>query len=278
MNKEDFKKAFDIINKNSQKRNFKQSYELIVTLKELNLKKPEEQVDFYAALHYGIGKKITVCALVGPELIGQAKESCDMAVVLDDFEKYQKDKKALKKLAKENDYFIAQANIMPKVAASFGRVLGPKGKMPNPKAGCIVPPNANIKPLYDKLQKTIKVSAKTALMIQAMVGKEGMDEKEIMDNILTLYDQIIHHTPKGALNVRHVLLKMTMGKPFRVGAKEEQVKEAKAEKPKEDKKPVKEEKVKEEKAPETKEEKSSKPQAELEKKEDKKEEEKADKK
>ena len=55
--------------KEKHKRNFKQSIDLIITLKDLNLKKPDEQVDFFAQLHYQKGKKITTCALVGPELI-----------------------------------------------------------------------------------------------------------------------------------------------------------------------------------------------------------------
>jgi large subunit ribosomal protein L1 len=125
----------------------------------------------------------------------------------------------LKKIASEHDYFIAQATVMPKIATSFGRVLGPKGKMPNPKAGCVVPPNANLKPLYDKLQKTVRVTAKTAMMIQAPVATEAMKEEDIADNIKTLYDQIIHHLPAEKNNIRRVLLKLTMGKPIKLDDK-----------------------------------------------------------
>jgi len=202
--------------KEKHKRNFKQTFDLIITLKDLDLKKTEEQIDFFTQLHYPKGKNTVVCALVGPELKAAAKEACDFSVVADDFDKYAKNPKETKKLAEKCDYFIAQANIMPKVAAAFGKVLGKRGKMPNPKAGCVVPPNANLKLLVDKLQKTVRLMAKTSLMIQAIVGKEESPEEQVVDNILTVHDAVIHHTPKGKNNVNKVLLKLTMSKPVRI--------------------------------------------------------------
>jgi len=72
MDKETVKKAIEELKKS--KRNFKQTFDLIFVLKNLNLKKPEEQVDFFQLMHFATGKKIKVCGLVGSELIGQAKE------------------------------------------------------------------------------------------------------------------------------------------------------------------------------------------------------------
>ena len=146
MDKESVKKALEELKKS--KRKFNQTVDLIIVLKNLNLKKPEDQVDFFHQLHFSIGKKIKLCALVGSELSGQAKELFDTVISIDDFPKYAKDKKGLKKLAKGHDYFVAQATIMPQVATTFGSVLGPVGKMPNPKAGCVVPPSASIQTLY----------------------------------------------------------------------------------------------------------------------------------
>ncbi|MBW2977833.1 hypothetical protein KY331_03235 [Candidatus Woesearchaeota archaeon] len=216
MKKEDILKSLKELKEKSEKRNFNQTVDLIITLKNLNLKKPEEQVDFFQSLHFPVGKKVKVCALVGPELIGQAKEVCDAAISVDEFPKYAKDKKAVKKITQECDYFIAQANIMAKVAATFGKILGPKGKMPNPKAGCVVPPNANLKALYARMQKLVKVSAKVMPMIQCIVGKEDSKEEEVVDNILVVYDGLIHHLPGGKNNVRNILLKLTMSKPVKL--------------------------------------------------------------
>jgi large subunit ribosomal protein L1 len=222
----------------SQKRNFKQTIELIINLKGLDLKKPEQQVDLFVSLHKPRGKDIKICALVGPELQANAKEACDNVVMLDDFTKLSKDKKAVKKLANEYDFFIAQANIMPKVAAAFGRVLGPKGKMPNPKAGCIVPPKGNLKPLKEKLANTIKITAKTSPLIQCAVGKEDMPDEDIADNIMTIYDQVIHHLPSEQHNIKSIFIKLTMGKSVRVG--KEYKEEKQPEKKEEEKKPKKE--------------------------------------
>jgi len=216
MKKEDLLKSLKELKEKSEKRNFNQTIDLIITLKNLNLKKPEDQVDFFQSLHFPVGKKVKVCALVGPELIGQAKEVCDVAISVDDFDKYAKDKKAVKKIAQECDYFVAQANIMPKVAATFGKILGPKGKMPNPKAGCVIPPNANLKVLYSRMQKLVKLSAKVMPMIQCIVGKEDSKEEEIIDNILVVYDGLIHHLPGGKNNIKNVLLKLTMSKPVKL--------------------------------------------------------------
>jgi len=234
MNKEQAIQTLKKVKENSQKRNFSQTYDLIVSLRDIDIKKAEQAVNFFATLHYSKGKKAKICALVGPELLTQAKEVCDLAISVDEFPKYQ-DKKQAKKIAKSYDYFIAQATIMPKVAQTFGRVFGPKGKMPNPKAGCVVPPNANLKQVYDKLQKTIKLQTKNDAIIQTAVGKEDMKDEEVIDNIMTVYDALVHHLPSGKNNIRRVFLKVTMGKSFLIG-KEEAVEEGKEKKkPKEEK-------------------------------------------
>jgi large subunit ribosomal protein L1 len=203
----------------SPKRNFKQSFDFIINLRGLDLKKTEQQIEFFMTLKHAKAKKTKVCALVGAELLDEAKNTCDFFIVQDDFQKYGQDKKLTKKLAEQYDFFIAQANIMPKIAGAFGRVLGPRGKMPNPKAGCIVPPKFNMKPLYEKLQSTIKVSAKTVPMIQTVVGSEAGKDEDIAENILTIYDQVIHHLPQEKNNIETMFIKMTMGKPIKLTEK-----------------------------------------------------------
>lgn len=215
LDKKALDKTIEELKKNSKKRNFKQSYDLIVTFKDINLKNPEEQLDFFMTLPYGLGRKVKVVALVGPELAERASKIVDLVITQADFDKYS-NKKTLKKLAVEYDFFIAQADIMPKVAQVFGRALGPRGKMPNPKLGSIISGKTQIDTLYEKLQKTIRISSKKHPMAQVKVGTESMLQEQVVENILQVYNQIIHHLPKEKANIKHVLLKLTMSKPIKI--------------------------------------------------------------
>jgi large subunit ribosomal protein L1 len=216
MNKNKVLEALKKAKQDSKKRNFKQKVDLIVNLKDIDLKKPEQQVEFFLKLHYNKGRESKICALIGPELEQKAKSACDNTIVVDDFDKYSKDKKISKKLCNSYDFFIAQANIMTKVAGSFGKVLGPRGKMPNPKAGCIVTDKTDFNTLCENLKKTVRVSAKTSLIIQLVIGNEEMKDEEIADNAYNIYEQLIRHLPNEKHNIKSVFLKLTMGKPIRV--------------------------------------------------------------
>jgi large subunit ribosomal protein L1 len=212
MNKEEVKKALEQL-KAQPKRKFSQSYDLIINLKNLVIK--TTPVDFFVTLHYPKGKEVKVAAFVGTQLQDQSEKFCDLTISETDFEKYS-DKKELKKLADSYDYFIAQANMMPKVAKAFGKVLGIKGKMPNPKLGCVVPPNANLEPLVKKLSLSVRLQAKKATNLQCMVGKEEQPDAEIIDNIITVYNATLKQLPNEIQNVKNVVLKTTMGKPVKL--------------------------------------------------------------
>src|SRR3989344_7326209 len=198
------------------KRQFKQSFEFIMNLRDLDLKKPEEQVELWVQLPHDRGRVTKIGALVGPELAEQAKATCDVVVTHDQFPKYASDKKAVRKLAREMDYFIAQANIMPDVAKTFGRVFGPRGKMPNPKAGCVVAPNANLKVLTAMLRKTVKVSAKLQPSVKVMVGKEDAPEEQVAENMQAIYTNVLHKLPQALSNIKNVLLKLSMTPPVKI--------------------------------------------------------------
>jgi len=208
------------VKKESKKRKFKQSVDLIINLKGLDLKKPDNQLDFFITLHNDRGQKNKICAFVPDELEAKAKDNCDMVVKESDFDKLVKDKKQVKRLAKDHEFFVAIANVMPKVAASFGKVLGPRGKMPNPKIGCVLPPAGDIKPLYDKLQNLLRIVVRSSLHVQCKVGKEDDDPEKVCDNILTIYNGLLSHLPNEKQNIKNVSLKLTMGHSFRIEKKE----------------------------------------------------------
>ncbi|MGE0793079.1 MAG: 50S ribosomal protein L1 [Candidatus Woesearchaeota archaeon] len=213
MDKKSIIKNFEELKKEAKERKFPQSVDLVVTLKDINLKKPEEQVEFFIAMPKPLAKKNKICAIVAQDLEEEAKRVCDKVVLQSELAAYLKDKKAVRKLAEEYDFFIAQANIMGQIAGAFGRVFGPRGKMPNPKAGCVVPPKTQLTPIYERLQNTIKLSAKKLPIFNAKVGTVETPAEEIAENIMHIYDQIVHHLPKERHNVRGALMKLTMSKP-----------------------------------------------------------------
>jgi len=207
--------ALETLKKESPKKKFTQSVDLVIALKDLDFKKTEQQIDFFVTLAHDTGKKKKICALVGPELVDEARQVFDETIMVDDFNKYTKQK--AKKLAQDFDFFIAQATIMTKVAAAFGRYLGVRGKMPNPKAGCVVPPKgAALKALYERLQTTIKITARKIPIIQLRVGTEAMSPEHIADNAVYIYDQLIHHLPGEKNNIKAAYMKLTMGKPVKL--------------------------------------------------------------
>jgi len=213
MKKESLIKAIEELRKSEHKKKFAQSFDLIINLKDLNLKNPEEQIDFFITLKHATSN-LKIAALVGPELADSAK-ACDLVIKQTEFENY-KDKKVAKKLANDYDFFIAQADIMPKVAQSFGRVLGTRGKMPNPKLGSILPAKAQVDSVCNKLKNTVRISAKKTPVIQVKIGTEKMTNEFIIENALLIYNQVIHHLPKEKSNVKNAMLKLTMSKQVKV--------------------------------------------------------------
>lgn len=198
--------------KEGKKRNFSQTYDLVINLKNLDLKKPEEKVDLFLTLPYQRGKDIKICALIDKDLSQEAKQ-CEHFILKDDFSAYAKKQKNIKKLAKEYDFFIAQANIMPDIAKTFGKVLGQRGKMPNPKSGCIVPPKSSLKPIIERLKKMVRVRTNNELIVRAAVGKEEMKDEEIVANIEYVYNNVLRVLPEDVKDIKSVLIKLTMGKP-----------------------------------------------------------------
>jgi len=214
MDKAKLKEAIKKLKTDSKQRKFTQSLEVIFSLQHLDLKKTEQQIEFFANIPHSRGKPAKICALVGPELKEEATKVCDKFITQDEFANY--DKKKAKALANEFDYFIAQANIMAKIATAFGKVFGPRGKMPNPKAGCVVPPKTSLKQLYEKLQKTVKVSAKTQMHVQCRVGSQESSDEELIDNIQSLHNQLTNHLPNHEQNIKATYVKLTMSKPIKV--------------------------------------------------------------
>ncbi len=214
MDKEEIQEYVEKAKSESPQRNFRQTVEFIINLKDLNMKDPDDQVDFFVRLPNDMDMERKICAFVGPELEDEAEEHCDEVIPQSNFDSIEP--KEAKNLAKEYDYFVAQANIMPKVASTFGKYLGPQGKMPNPDAGSVVPPNADLAPLYEKLQNTVRVEAKDDPVVHVIVGKEDLDDEKLADNAWYIFDQLVHKLPKENNNIKDSYIKLTMGPPVKM--------------------------------------------------------------
>lgn len=213
MDKKKIIKALSQARESAKKRNFAQSVELIVNFKGLDLKKPDHQMDFFMQIKHPWKEK-KVCGIIGPELAESGK-ALTKVVISDELADF-KDKRDIKRLAREFDFFVAQANLMPKIAQTFGRYFGPVNKMPNPKAGCVVPPNANLAQVQERLNKTIRILVKTIPLYMIGVGKDTSSDEDMADDILSIYSQIEHHLPAERQNIKSVYIKLTMGKPVRL--------------------------------------------------------------
>lgn len=203
-----------------QGKKFKQTFDIIVNLKNLDLKKPEDKVDIFVQLPHGRGKPVKICAFVDDSLVLEAKKVFDKVIEVTEFPGYAKNKRQLRKLAREYDYFVAQANLMPQIAQTFGKFLGPKGKMPNPKVGCVIPPKVVLQPIIDRLKKTVRLITKNELVLKCPVGIETMSDKDLEENIMVAYNAVMHVLPQKENNLKSFAVKTTMGAPVKVGVEE----------------------------------------------------------
>ena len=203
--------------KEGKKRNFKQAIDFAIVLKEVNLNSPEGKIDEFFVLPVNRGKKVKICAFVDKDISTDARNVFDKAITKEEFGKYAGNKKDIKSLAREYDYFIAQATIMTDVAATFGKVLGPKGKMPNPKAGCVIPPKADLNSINRRLQNTVRIRTNKQPVISVMVGSEDSKDEDLEKNILAVFEFVKKKLPRADQQLKKAYVKMTMSEPVFIG-------------------------------------------------------------
>ncbi|PIO00146.1 hypothetical protein COT72_03220 [archaeon CG10_big_fil_rev_8_21_14_0_10_43_11] len=197
----------------AKSRKFTQKFDLIFSLREFNIKKGDK-IDDYLLLPHGTGRTSKFCALVGKELIVDAKKICDTAILVDDFEEWASNPRKIRKLVRSHHYFIAQANIMPQIAKTFGKYLGSVGRMPNPKLGQVIAPNADLKATVTRINKIAILKAKKQPNLHLLIANTEMADEDIWNNIRVVYDKVLADLPKGKQQLRHVFIKLTMSKPI----------------------------------------------------------------
>src|SRR4030043_2357699 len=183
---EQLETALNELRKNPE-RKFDQSVDLIINLQKFDVKK--NQVNLFISVPHKIKEK-KICAFL------EVKNNNVETITRSDFKTYS-DKKELKKLAKKYDFFIAQASLMPVVATTFGRVLGPAGKMPSPQLGILMNVDDKaIKELKDKINNSVKIKTKEA-SIKISIGRQSMKDEELIENIIIVYNAVMKAVPKG---------------------------------------------------------------------------------
>src|SRR3989344_4903347 len=208
MNEEIIKKALTEL-RNGKERKFDQTLDLIINLKKFDVKK--NSLNFFASVPNKIKEK-KICAFL------EVRNNSVDTITKEEFKRYS-DKKELKKLVKKFDFFIAQANLMANVATTFGRFLGPAGKMPSPQLGVVL--NADeksIRELKEKINNSVKVRAKES-SLKFAIGKENMKDEDIIDNIMAVYNAVLKVLPKENENLKNVEIKFTMTKPVKINVK-----------------------------------------------------------
>lgn len=217
MDKKQILTAIEKIRKETPKRGFNQTLDFILNLKGLDLKNPAHKVDIFIPLPNPRSRKAEICAIVDDSIVTEARKACDMVIPLDTLAAEAKKKRAMKKLARKIDFFITQPHLMKELAANLGKILGTKGKMPNPKSGAVVPPKAPLQPIVDKLRKTVRLATKNDAIIKCAVGDEKMADEQIADNIMAVYSAVVNALPQKDNNIKTLILKLTMGAPVKVG-------------------------------------------------------------
>ena len=211
MKKENFLAALKKLRENSKKRKFDQTVDIVLNLKDVDQK---TSFDTYLTMPHSIGKTIKICAIVDTDYEKQAKTIIDNVITKDMLGKLTT--KEVSKLASEYDIFIAQSSLMGQTATVLGRILGPLGKMPNPKTGGVLLPGVDLKTSVDKFRKNTRVRNRNEAIIKVSLGKESFDDQMLADNANAVYESVTHILPNGEGNIREIILKFTMSKPVKI--------------------------------------------------------------
>ena len=193
-------------------RNFTQTVEMAVNLKDIDLKKPENRFKLEVVLPHGRGKEPKI-AVIADGAVAEAAKKLGLDVISgEQLEELAKNPREARKLAKNYDFFIAAAPLMPKIGRYLGRYLGPRNKMPQ-----VVPPTmTNLEPIVARLRRTVKLQLKNNPVVHAPIGTEDMDDEKLAENAEAVLNAILNKLERGENQVKSVYVKTTMGPAVKV--------------------------------------------------------------
>ncbi len=188
---------------------FDGTVEIAVRL-NLDTKKNDQQLRGAIVLPHGTGKTKKVLVLAKGDA---AKAATDAGA------DYVGDVDMITKIEKENwfdfDVIIATPEMMP-MLGKLGRVLGPKGLMPNPKTGTVTMDTK--KAVEDVKKGRVEYRTDSYANVHALVGKVSFDDEKLVDNVKAFMDVIIKSKPQAAKGIylKSVSLASTMGPGIKV--------------------------------------------------------------
>jgi large subunit ribosomal protein L1 len=170
------------------KRNFDQTVEMAIRL-NVDPRYPDQMVRGSVVLPHGLGKPIKVVVFAQGEKAEEAKAAGADYVGADDLVQ-----KILKEGWTDFDVAIATPDMMPKVGR-LGRILGPRGLMPNPKTGTVT---WDVEKAVKEAKKgRVDFKVEKAGIVHAPIGKVSFSEKQLKENALALIKAVMKAKPEG---------------------------------------------------------------------------------
>ena len=190
---------------------FDSSVEIAVRL-GVDPRKANQMVRGVVTLPHGTGKQVRVLVLCSPDKESEAKEAGAEYTGLDEFVE------KIKGGWTDVDVIICTPNVMAKVGA-LGRILGPRGLMPNPKTGTVTPDVG--KAVREVKAGKIDFKVDKFGIVHSGIGKVSFSEEEIVGNVKEFMDTIVKLKPQAAKGtyVKSIYLSSTMSPGLAVDVK-----------------------------------------------------------
>jgi large subunit ribosomal protein L1 len=190
------------------KRNYTQSAELTLILKDIDIKKGFS-INEVVNLPNKITKNSSVCVFASGDMGMRARKAqVDRVIEPEELDRLGTNKKDARKVVKGYDFFLADTTLMPRVGRSLGQFMGPKGKMPSP-----LPYGAPIENITERFRGSVRARAKNQLNVSAKIGDEKMEDDQLVNNALAVISAIEKKLPQGDKNIHNAIIKFTMSKP-----------------------------------------------------------------
>ncbi|MEQ1501254.1 MAG: 50S ribosomal protein L1 [Myxococcota bacterium] len=205
--------AVDLIKKTASAK-FDESVDVAFRL-GVNPKQPDHMVRGALLLPHSSGKTVRVVVFAEGDAAREALEAGADIVGADDL---------INKINEgwqEFDSAIAVRNMMAKVGR-LGRVLGPRGLMPNPKTGTVVGPEQVAQAVREVKGGRLEFKVEKAGIVHVSIGRASMEPNQIKDNLLAMSQQIVRLKPSTAKGtyVKSVAISTTMGPGIRIDPNE----------------------------------------------------------